>query len=64
MFPPRDYKDYSTDSAVRFVVTLSEDNYRRADDDGFHKFFKLQTFIQSSMVSSVSTSFVTLTVTM
>lgn len=46
-----DYKEYHTDTTVRFVVTMSEDKLSKARDEGLHKVFKLQTtFSTSSMV--------------
>jgi len=46
-----DYKDYCTDSTVRFVVTMSADNLSKAEQAGLHRTFKLQTTLSiSSMV--------------
>lgn len=44
----KDYKEYHTDSKVKFVVTLTEENMREAELVGLEKKFKL--------VSSLSTS--------
>ncbi|KAL1128861.1 hypothetical protein AAG570_013395 [Ranatra chinensis] len=38
-----DFKEYTTDTTVRFVVTLSRDKLISAENEGLHKFFKLQT---------------------
>ncbi|GFS90370.1 DNA topoisomerase 2-alpha [Nephila pilipes] len=46
-----DYKEYHTDSTVRFVVTMTPEKFSQATEQGFHKVFKLQTSISlSSMV--------------
>ncbi|XP_015784056.1 DNA topoisomerase 2-alpha-like [Tetranychus urticae] len=46
-----DYKEYHTDTTVRFVVSISPENLRKAEQQGIHKFFKLQTtFTTTSMV--------------
>lgn len=46
-----DYKEYHTDATIRFVVTLPENTLRKAESEGIHKFFKLQTtFTTTSMV--------------
>ena len=46
-----DYKDYCTDSTVRFVVKMSADNLSKAEQAGLHRTFKLQTTLSiSSMV--------------
>lgn len=46
-----DYKEYHTDATVRFVVTLPENNLRKAESEGLHKAMKLQTtFTTTSMV--------------
>ncbi|TTY54605.1 DNA topoisomerase 2-alpha [Bagarius yarrelli] len=37
-----DYKEYHTDSTVRFVVKMSEERLREAEAAGLHKVFKLQ----------------------
>jgi len=49
--PFRDYKEYNTDTTVRFVVTMNPDKLRTAEAEGLHRFFKLQTTVSlSSMV--------------
>jgi len=46
-----DYKDYCTDTTVRFVVKMSADNLSKAEQAGLHRTFKLQTTLSvSSMV--------------
>lgn len=46
-----DYKEYHTDATVRFVVTMPENNLRKAESEGLHKAMKLQTtFTTTSMV--------------
>ena len=47
-----DYKEYHTDTTVKFVVTLTEDKLREAQEIGIHKKFKLESSInKSNMVS-------------
>lgn len=43
-----DYKEYHTDTTVRFVVTMSDDKFQKALGDGVHKTFKLQSSMSTS----------------
>ena len=36
-----DYKEYHTDTTVRFIVTMDGDKMRQAESEGLHKVFKL-----------------------
>ncbi|XP_054716162.1 DNA topoisomerase 2-alpha-like [Uloborus diversus] len=46
-----DYKEYHTDTTVRFVVTMSPDKLSQFRNQGIHRVFKLQTTLTiSSMV--------------
>ncbi|XP_036407893.1 DNA topoisomerase 2-alpha [Megalops cyprinoides] len=46
-----DYKEYHTDTTVRFVVKMTEERLREAEAAGLHKVFKLQnTLTCNSMV--------------
>lgn len=46
-----DYKEYHTDTTIRFVVNMSEENLRKSMDGGLHKTFKIQSsFSTTSMV--------------
>ncbi|XP_072178240.1 DNA topoisomerase 2-alpha-like [Diadema setosum] len=38
-----DYKEYHTDTTVKFVVKMSEEKLLKAEETGLHKVFKLQT---------------------
>lgn len=38
-----DFKEYHTDTTVRFVVKMPEEKLREAEHAGLHKVFKLQT---------------------
>jgi len=38
-----DYKEYHTDTTVKFVVKMSPEQYKAAESAGLHKFFKLET---------------------
>nr|XP_018912664.1 PREDICTED: DNA topoisomerase 2 isoform X1 [Bemisia tabaci] len=47
-----DYKEYSTDTKVRFLVSMNRDMFIHAENEGFFKVFKLQNTIStSSMVA-------------
>lgn len=51
-----DFKEYHTDTTVRFVVKMSQENLQKAEADGFHKVFKLQNPLTcNSMVSGSCT---------
>ncbi len=46
-----DYKEYHTDTTVRFVVKMTPEQFREAEKTGLHKFFRLQkTLSLNSMV--------------
>lgn len=46
-----DFREYHTDTTVRFVVKMPEEKLREAEAAGLHKVFKLQTPLTcSSMV--------------
>ena len=46
-----DYKEYHTDTTVRFVVKLSAEQFAKFQEAGFHKSFRLQeTFKLTNMV--------------
>lgn len=46
-----DYREYHTDTTVRFVVKMTPDQFKVAHDAGIHKYFKLQkTLSLNSMV--------------
>ena len=53
-FTYRDYKEYHTDTTVKFVIKMNKDKLLKAEESGLHKFFKLQTTMtqQSTMVRS------------
>ncbi|XP_071449060.1 DNA topoisomerase 2-alpha [Hetaerina americana] len=38
-----DYREYNSDTTVRFVVHMTEDKLVKAEEEGLHKVFKLQT---------------------
>lgn len=47
-----DFKEYHTDTTVRFVVKMSQENLQKSEADGLHKVFKLQNPLTcNSMVS-------------
>ena len=43
-----DYKEYHTDTTVKFIVTLSEDNLQKSLDSGIHKTFKIQSSLSTT----------------
>ncbi|KAB7496963.1 DNA topoisomerase 2-alpha [Armadillidium nasatum] len=46
-----DYREYNTDTTVKFLVTVPEEKVQKIDNEGPHKVFKLQTTITlTSMV--------------
>ena len=52
-----DYKEYHTDTTVKFVVTLSEQKMKEAEEIGFHKKFKLESSLSTgNMVGEVISS--------
>lgn len=40
-----DYKEYNTDTTVKFVVTMNPEKLQKAENEGVHKFFKLHSSI-------------------
>merc|ERR1712045_404113 len=45
----KDYKDYSTDTTVKFIVEMKEEDLRKAETQkGVHTFFKLQTTMSTT----------------
>lgn len=49
-----DYKEYHTDTTVRFVIKMTEERLREAEAAGLHKVFKLQTLLTChSMVNNM-----------
>lgn len=52
-----DYKEYHTDTTVRFVVKMTEERLRETEAAGLHKVFKLQNPLTcNSMVKSMHVS--------
>lgn len=43
-----DYKEYHTDSTVKFVINLSDDNLQKSLDSGIHKTFKIQSSLSTT----------------
>lgn len=53
-----DYKEYHTDTTVKFLVRMSEEKLAQAESVGLHKVFKLQSSLTcNSMVTNSSRSF-------
>lgn len=52
-----DYKEYHTDTTVKFVVRMNEEKLAQAEAAGLHKVFKLQSSLTcNSMVNWDSSS--------
>lgn len=52
----RDFKEYHTDSTVKFVVKMTPEKLAAAEEQGLHKVFKLQSNISTnSMVKLTDT---------
>lgn len=52
-----DYKEYHTDTTVKFVVKMTEEKLREVEAAGLHKVFKLQSPLTcNSMVISLFTA--------
>jgi len=43
-----DFKEYHTDVTVKFIVKMPQEKLRRAQHEGLHKVFKLQTVINTT----------------
>ena len=43
-----EYKEYHTDTSVRFVVKMTGPQYQKAESEGLYKYFKLQGVIHTS----------------
>ncbi|CDW56095.1 DNA topoisomerase 2 [Trichuris trichiura] len=46
----QDYKEYHTDTTVRFVIQMTAQNLAQCQREGVHKVFKLQNFINTSQM--------------
>jgi len=40
-----DYKEYNTDTTIKFVITMNPEKLQKAENEGIHKFFKLHSSI-------------------
>jgi len=50
----REYKEYNTDTTVKFIVKMTPENLAKSEEAGLHKVFKLQnTITTNSMVTTV-----------
>ncbi|VDM95380.1 unnamed protein product [Thelazia callipaeda] len=43
-----DFKEYHTDTTVKFVIKMNADKLQRAKEEGLHKIFKLQSVINTT----------------
>lgn len=48
--PPliNDYKEYNTDTTVKFIVIMAKEKLKKAELEGIHRLFKLQTVINTT----------------
>ena len=53
----RDYKEYHTDTTVKFTVKMAPEKLARAEEMGIHKFFKLQTSMSTNTMVSWDSEF-------
>ncbi|RKP23009.1 DNA topoisomerase II, partial [Syncephalis pseudoplumigaleata] len=44
----KDYKEYHTDTKVHFIITLTDENMRKAEEEGLEKRFKMSTTISTN----------------
>jgi DNA topoisomerase-2 len=44
----QDYKEYHTNSSVRFVISMSEAEMKKAEEEGLEKRFRMTTTISTS----------------
>ena len=52
-FRSSDYKEYHTDVSVKFIVSLTAQQLNKAEEEGLHKKFKLETpWSATNIVSS------------
>lgn len=48
-----DYKEYNTDTTIKFVVSMNPEKLQKAENEGIHKFFKLHSSLGlTSMVKT------------
>ena len=45
-----DFREYHTDSTVRFLITMPQNNLSKAEEQGIHKVFKLQTTFSTTFM--------------
>ena len=53
----RDYKEYHTDTTVKFTVKMSAEKLAQAEETGLHKVFKLQTSASTNTMVSLTLQF-------
>ena len=51
-----DYKEYHTDSTVRFVVSMGQQKMDEAASAGFHKKFKLENSLNTTNMVGMAVS--------
>ena len=44
----RDYKEYHTDTTVKYLITMTPEELAKAEQEGLHKKFKLQTSMKTT----------------
>lgn len=54
VLPRRDYREYNTDTTIKFVATVMDNKTEMVENEGPHKVFKLQSTMSiNSMVRAV-----------
>lgn len=56
-----DYKEYHTDKTVKFIVRMQPEQLRRAEMEGLHKYFKLQSCITTTSMVGVEETWIKVT---
>lgn len=54
-----DYKEYHTDTTVKFVVKMTEEKLAQAEAAGLHKVFKLQTTLTCNSMVTIKMYYLT-----
>lgn len=52
-----DFKEYHTDTTVRFVIKVANGKLKDLEAEGLHKVFKLQTVLNTTSMVSFSLVF-------
>lgn len=53
LFVHREYKEYHTDTTVRFVVKMTREQFLKAESAGLYNFFKIQNVLTTTNMVSL-----------